>query len=74
MLTAQDSTEHRHANPAAIVLVSGAASVRTGATTSKFEALERPGAFTFVEAGATHVLRSDAPDTQVVEVEVRRPG
>lgn len=72
-LTAQDSTAHRHASPIAIVLVSGAATVRTPATASAAQALPRPGAFVFLEAGATHILRADAPDTQVVEVEVRRP-
>jgi hypothetical protein len=54
----------------AVVLVSGAANVRTAAGSRP---LQQPGAFAFLEAGATHVLRADAPDTQVVEVEVRRP-
>ena len=69
-LTAQESGEHRHANPVAIVLVSGSASVRAAAGA---QPLQRPGAFVFLDAGTTHVLRADAPDTQVVEVEVRRP-
>ena len=72
-LAAEDSPEHRHENPVAIVLVSGSVTVRTAATTSNQQPLQRPGAFVFLEAGATHVLRADAPDTQVVEVEVRRP-
>jgi FG-GAP-like repeat len=72
-LAAEDSPEHRHENPVAIVLVSGSVAVRTAATTSNQQPLQRPGAFVFLEAGATHVLRADAPDTQVVEVEVRRP-
>jgi len=72
-LAVRDSTEHRHANPVAVVLVSGAASVRTAAMASSSQPLQRPGAFAFLEAGTTHVLRADAPDTQVVEVEVRRP-
>jgi quercetin dioxygenase-like cupin family protein len=71
-LTAKDSPGHRHANPVAIVLVSGAASVRTPATSTS-QTLARPGTFVFLEAGAAHVLSADAPDTQVVEVEVRRP-
>jgi hypothetical protein len=70
VLTAHESTEHRHANPVAVVLVSGAASVRTAANSRP---LHQPGAFVFLEAGATHGLAADAPDTQVVEVEVRRP-
>jgi hypothetical protein len=72
-LAAQDSPEHLHRNPVAIVLVSGSATVRTAATTNQ-QPLQRPGDFVFLEADATHVLRADAPDTQVVEVEVRRPG
>jgi quercetin dioxygenase-like cupin family protein len=71
-LTAQDSSEHRHANPVAIVLVSGAASVRT-TSASEIQRLAQPGAFVFLEAGARHVLRAEAAGTQVVEVEVRRP-
>jgi hypothetical protein len=73
LLTAQASSEHRHGNPVAIVLVAGAASVRTRDVASGAQPLSQPGAFLFLEAGATHVLRADAPDTQVVEVEVRRP-
>jgi hypothetical protein len=72
-LTAQDSLEHRHAHPVAIVLVAGAASVRSAALSAPSQALQRPGAFVFLDAGATHVLRGDVPGTQVVEVEVRRP-
>ena len=71
-LTPRDSIEHRHANPVAIVLVSGAATVRP-ATTSNPQPLERPGAFVFLDGGARHVLRADAPEAEVVEVEVRRP-
>ena len=54
------------------MLVAGAFMVRT-APGSTQQALHRPGALVFLDAGATHVLRADAPDTQVVEVEVRRP-
>jgi hypothetical protein len=71
-LTARDSSEHCHANPVAIVLVSGAASLRTTAA-SATQRLEQPGAFVFLDGGARHVLRAGAPDTEVVEVEVRRP-
>jgi hypothetical protein len=73
VLAAEDSPEHRHENPVAIVLVSGSVTVRTAATKSSEQPLQRPGAFVFLEADATHVLRADARDTQVVEVEVRRP-
>jgi quercetin dioxygenase-like cupin family protein len=72
-LTAQETVEHRHANPVAIVLVAGAAGVRTQAMAASAHPLSQPGAFLFLDAGATHVLRAGAPDTQVVEVEVRQP-
>ena len=73
LTTALDSAEHRHANPVAIVLVAGAASVRSPALSSGSQPLQRPGAFVFLDAGAVHFLRADAQDTEVVEVEVRRP-
>jgi quercetin dioxygenase-like cupin family protein len=72
-LTAQETAEHRHANPVAIVLVAGAATVQTRDVASGAQPLSGPGTFLFLDAGATHVLHADAPDTQVVEVEVRQP-
>jgi hypothetical protein len=72
-LTAKDSAVHRHANPVVIVLASGSARVQMVEMASSSQPLQRPGAFVFVEAGAAHVLRADDSDTQVVEVEVRRP-
>jgi hypothetical protein len=73
VVTAQDSAEHRHANPVAIVLVAGAARVGTATTPSAARSLREPGAFVFLDAGTPHVVRADAPDTELVEVEVRRP-
>ena len=63
------AAEHRHANPVAIVVVSGTASVGNGADQKTLQ----PGAFAFIEANGRHTLRALAPDAQVVEVEVRRP-
>lgn len=63
--------EHRHANPVAIVLVSGRALV--SGPTSKEMRLNTIGAFAWVEANESHSLRGADEASEVVEVEVRRP-
>jgi quercetin dioxygenase-like cupin family protein len=65
--------EHRHANPVVIVVVTGSAQVHaTGAGSPR--ALASPGAFTFVDGNTAHRLQGSSPGSQVVEVEIRRPG
>jgi hypothetical protein len=61
--------EHRHSNPVAIVLVAGRAEVSGAART----ALDRPGAFAWIEADTPHRIRSIGGSADVAEVEVRRP-
>jgi quercetin dioxygenase-like cupin family protein len=68
-LDATDSG-HNHANPVAIVLVSGRAMTK-GAT--KTYTLTSPGAFAWYEGDDPHSLRAIDGNAEVVEVEVRRP-
>jgi hypothetical protein len=60
--------EHRHASPVAIVLVAGRAEVSSTAETM----LDKPGAFTWLEANTPHHLHSIEGGAEVAEVEVRR--
>ena len=60
---------HRHANPVAIVLVSGRARVSAPEAT----ALDAPGSFAFVAADVDHRLAAAGDAAEVVEVEIRRP-
>ena len=62
-------SEHRHANPVNIVLVSGRASATIGKAT---RTLDQPGQFAFVEPDVPHRLASVGGEAQLVEVEVRR--
>jgi quercetin dioxygenase-like cupin family protein len=64
--------QHRHPNPVAIIAVSGGAVLQMDGS-PKPHALAHPGAFAFVEAGVAHTLRATAPDSQVQEIEIRRP-
>jgi quercetin dioxygenase-like cupin family protein len=68
-LPAGSKFEHRHANPVAIVLVSGRLAMSGGAS----KTFEKPGDFAFLEATTTHQLASVGGDADFVEVEVRRP-
>lgn len=76
---ATQALEHRHANPVAIVLVAGAATVANsdgaGATRGGGAAtrLDQPGAFTWIEAGVTHTVTGTSAGTEIAEFEVRRP-
>jgi hypothetical protein len=69
MLGGDVANEHRHANPVAIVLVTGRAEV-SGATKT---ALDKPGAFAWLEANTPHRIQSIGGAAEVAEVEVRRP-
>ena len=68
-IDATDSN-HKHANPVAIVLVSGRAMTK-GAT--KTVTLTAPGAFAWYEGDDPHSIRAIEGNAEVVEVEVRRP-
>lgn len=70
-LAGAPSPEHRHANAVALVVVAGSGSLTAAGADSR--ALAQPGAFAFVEANVPHTLRATASDTQVVEIEIRRP-
>ena len=61
--------EHRHANPVAIVLISGRA-VAAGAPKLP---LDKPGAFAWIEGNTPHNVQAIGETAEVVEVEVRRP-
>jgi quercetin dioxygenase-like cupin family protein len=67
---ADGGTEHRHANPVNLVLVSGRASATIGETTRAFDLL---GQFAFIEPGVPHRIAGVGGEAQLVEVEVRRP-
>ena len=67
---ADAGAEHRHANPVVAVMVSGSGAAMIG---GKQQSLATPGAFIFIEANSSHSLRGTAPETQVLEIEVRRP-
>jgi hypothetical protein len=69
MLGGDVAQEHRHANPVAIVLVTGRAEV-SGSTKT---ALDKPGAFAWLEANTPHRIQSIGGAAEAVEVEVRRP-
>jgi hypothetical protein len=71
-LTTQPTPQHRHANPVVIVLVSGSGTVRTD-TSPAPRPLPQPGAFVYLESNTAHTLLAAAADTQVMEVEIRRP-
>ncbi len=60
---------HRHANPVVVVLVSGRA---LAASASKV-ALDKPGAFAWIEGNVPHHVQAVGDAAEVVEVEVRRP-
>jgi quercetin dioxygenase-like cupin family protein len=62
-------SEHRHANPVALVLVSGRAVARGPAATT----LDTPGAFAWIEGDVAHTIQALGDAMEVVEVEVRRP-
>jgi quercetin dioxygenase-like cupin family protein len=64
------ASEHRHANPVNVVLVSGRAVATVGTATKKLDDL---GQFAFVEPNVPHRLASVGGEAQLVEVEVRRP-
>jgi hypothetical protein len=68
-LTATVSADHRHANPVAIVLVTGRATTAGPAKA----ALDKPGAFAWIDANVAHAIQAVGGDAEVVEVEVRRP-
>jgi len=57
---------HRHANPVAVVLVTGRAVAGT-------TALDQPGSFAWIEANTLHSLHAAEGAAEVVEIEVRRP-
>ena len=63
-------SEHRHANPVNVVLVSGRASATIGKAT---RTLDQLGQFAFVEPDVPHRLASVGGEAQLVEVEVRKP-
>ena len=69
-LTAEPSSEHRHANPVALVVVDGQATV-SGASVVP---LPPRGAYVFLEANTPHSLRAIGGPTEIVEIEIRRPG
>lgn len=72
-LTGDDTREHTHANPVAVVLATG--SVRLTLTTpgAKPTSADAPGFVGYVPATAPHSLLALAPATEVIEVEIRRP-
>jgi quercetin dioxygenase-like cupin family protein len=70
--SAQPTAEHRHINPVVLVLASGAATVRFGHAPES-RTLAEPGMFAFIGANQVHTLAATAADTQVMEVELRRP-
>lgn len=61
--------KHRHANPVAIVLISGGVMAQG----AKAATLNAPGAFAWFEGGDPHSVRAIDGAAEVVEVEVRRP-
>ena len=63
-------SEHRHANPVNVVLVSGRASATVGTAP---KALDQVGQFAFIEPNVPHRLAGVGGEAQLVEVEVRRP-
>jgi hypothetical protein len=72
VVDAQPAPAHRHANPVVLVLASGAATVLVGEARLP-RALAEPGGFAFIDANEAHTLAATAADTQVMEVELRRP-
>lgn len=68
----QPTAPHRHPNPVVVVLVAGSGAVRADGAPEP-QVLKEPGSFAFVESNVTHTLRAGAPDTQVMEVEIRKP-
>lgn len=68
-LTTEPTAEHRHANPVAVVVMNGQASV-TGAT---LVSLPPRGAYVFLEAGKPHTMRAVGGPAEIVEVEIRQP-
>jgi quercetin dioxygenase-like cupin family protein len=71
LVGADAGSEHRHANPVNLVLVSGRASATIGAAK---KALDQVGQFAFIEPNIPHRLESVGGEAQLVEVEVRRPA
>lgn len=69
MLGPEPSSQHRHVNAVAVVLVSGKATADVAGTS---KALDSAGSFVFIEPGTAHQLRGAGADAQVVEVEIRR--
>ncbi|MGH9202361.1 MAG: hypothetical protein ACRD2A_14125 [Vicinamibacterales bacterium] len=67
-----DATDnnHEHANPVAIVLVSGRAMAKSA---TKTFTLTAPGASAWYEGDDPHSVRAIEGNAEVVEVEVRRP-
>ena len=62
-------TEHRHANPVAIVHVAGRAVTEGSSTTM----MDKPGTFAWIEATTPHRIEGRGADAEVVEVEIRHP-
>lgn len=70
IVSGQGASEHRHANPVNVVLVSGRAVATIGTVTKAFD---EPGQFALIEPNVPHRLSSVGGEAQLVEVEVRRP-
>jgi hypothetical protein len=64
--------EHRHGNPVVIVVATGSAAVRSAATPDA-QQLSEPGAFAFLGANVVHTLQAMSANSEVMEVEIRRP-
>jgi quercetin dioxygenase-like cupin family protein len=71
VLATQATSEHRHANPVVLVVASGAATLRMAGAQPR--ELAAPGVFAFIEANQAHTLAATVADTQIMEVELRRP-
>ena len=67
---ADGGSEHRHANPVNVVLVSGRATATIGPAKKPIDEL---GQFAVIEANVAHRFASVGGEAQLVEIEVRRP-
>jgi hypothetical protein len=73
VLTKGQTLQHRHANPVAVVLASGAAIVRGLAPGGYETQVTRAGFVEYLEGGMPHQLRGVGADSHLIEIEVRQP-
>jgi quercetin dioxygenase-like cupin family protein len=69
-LGAGEGRDHRHANPVAIVLASGAMTLVSAPGPAV--SITTPGFVALVDANVRHRLEATAPGSHIIEVEIRR--